>query len=225
MQSAAKGKFIMCQPRTRKTLPAVSTSSSSSMLPPSTTPSCTSAFLLSPSTSTSTSNAMDFSGLRAAADDIGAAPQTSPVAPSFNYLSVFASNSELMSASQGKHKYSVQGDGDQSRKCSHPSSITALAQQEGSAALVQIAQSLPQLMTSLQTTPAPQSERPPASSLGCAITALSEIKGLGLDDVMLLSEYFSANPNDAVVFAHLGQPLWKVSWAQRKFTSMCGNAQ
>lgn len=223
MPSAAKGKFIMRQPRARKTLPAVSTSSSSSMLPPPTTPLRTSAFV--PSPSTSTSNAMDFSGLRAAADDIGAAPQTSPAAPSSSYLSASASNSELTSASRGKRKYSAQGDGDQSKKRSRPPSVTALAQQEGSAALTQIAQSFPQLMTSLQTTPATQPERPPPSSLGCAIAALSEIEGLGLDDVMLLSEYFSANPNDAVVFAHLGPPLWKASWAQRKLASMRGNAQ
>jgi hypothetical protein len=137
---------------------------------------------------TSTSNAIDFSRLRAAADDIGTAPQTSPAAPSSNYPSAFASNSELTSASWGKCKYSAQGDGDQSRKRSRPPSITTLAQQEGSVALVQIAQSLPQLMILLQTTPAPQPERPPASSLGCAIAALFEIEGLGLDDIVLLSE-------------------------------------
>jgi hypothetical protein len=70
-----------------------------------------------------------------------------------------------------------------------------------------------------------QTERPPPTSLGCAIAALSNTEGLGLDDVMLLTDFLVSNPNEAVAFAHLGQPLWRSSWAQRKLTAMRGKTQ
>ncbi|KAG2364289.1 hypothetical protein BDR07DRAFT_1482715 [Suillus spraguei] len=123
--------------------PPPSASSSSSMLPPPTTPVCTSAFLLS--SSGSTSNAMDFRGS--------------------GYRSS-TSNSELTSASCGKCKYSALGDGDPSRKHSRPPSIAAMAQQEGSAALMAIVQSLPHVMSSLTSTTASQLSAPLLLPLG-----------------------------------------------------------
>jgi hypothetical protein len=80
-------------------------------------------------------------------------------------------------------------------------------------------------MTLLSSAPASQTERPPPTSLGCAIAALSDTEGLGLDDVVLLADFLTSNPNEAVVFAHLGQPLWRSSWAQRKLAAMRGNTQ
>jgi hypothetical protein len=226
MPTAAKRKFVTRQSRARKS-PSVSaptSSSISSMLPPPTTPIRPRAIL--PSPTASTSNAMDLLQLVAATTDIiGEAPrQIAPAAPTSSHVSS-TSNSVLTSANRGKRKHSALDDEGSSRKRSRSPPLIAKAQQEGSAALTSIAQILSQFIDSFDSSSSAKPERPPPTSLGYAIAALSDTEGLELDDVMLLTDYLSSNPNEAIVFANLGVPLWRASWAQRKLAAMRKNTQ
>jgi len=225
MPTAAKRKFVTRQSRARKS-PSVSapaSSSISSMLPPPTTPIRPRAIL--PSPTASTSNAMDLLQLIAGTTDIGEAPrQIAPAAPTSSHVSS-TSNSVLTSANRGKRKHSALDDEGSSRKRSRSPSLTTKAQQEGSAALTSIAQILLQFIDSFDSSSSAKPERPPPTPLGYAIAALSDTEGLELDDVMLLTDYLSSNPNEAIVFANLGVPLWRASWAQRKLAAMRRNTQ
>jgi hypothetical protein len=44
-----------------------------------------------------------------------------------------------------------------------------------------------------------------------------------MDDVMVLADYLSSNPNEAVVFANLAGAEYRVLWAQRKLSVIRGN--
>ncbi|KIK37826.1 hypothetical protein CY34DRAFT_809982 [Suillus luteus UH-Slu-Lm8-n1] len=116
--------------------------------------------------------------------------------------------------------------GDPSRKRSRPPSIPGLSDIESLLGDPSRKRSRPPSIAAKSSAPSvSQTERPPPTSLGCAIAALSNTEGLGLDDVMLLTDFLVSNPNEAVAFAHLGQPLWRSTWAQKKLTAMRGNTQ
>ncbi|KAG1888611.1 hypothetical protein F4604DRAFT_1915625 [Suillus subluteus] len=226
MPSTTKGKFVTRQPPARR-VPSVpmAASSSSLMPPPSTTPIRTCHIL--PSPSASTSNSMDLLILADAATAIAeAGPQTSPAAPTSTFTPT-TSDSRLTSASRGKHKHSALDNTESSRKHSHPPSLAAKAQQEGSAALASIAQVLLQVVDSFSSSSSTQQdERPPPMTLGCAITALCDTEGLQLDDVLVLTDFMTANPNEVVAFLALKEgPVWRTSWAQRKLAALRGNAR
>ena len=142
--------------------------------------------------------------------------------PALSYVSS-TSNSELMSASQSKHKFSALGEGDQSRKRSHPPSVAAMAQQEGSATLASIVQVLPQVLQGFTSSSLPASERPPSTDLGCAISSLHETDGLSTDDVMLITDYLVSNAHEAVILVHLHNVEWRATWVQRKLAALRGN--
>jgi hypothetical protein len=68
-----------------------------------------------------------------------------------------------------------------------------------------------------------QDESPPPTSLGSAITLLCTTQGLVDDDVLVLTDFMMANPNEAIAFLALSGPLLRTSWAQRKLAALHGN--
>jgi hypothetical protein len=44
-----------------------------------------------------------------------------------------------------------------------------------------------------------------------------------MDDVMVLTDYLSSNPNEAVVFANFAGTEYRALWAQRKLSFLRGN--
>ncbi|KAG2072132.1 hypothetical protein BDR04DRAFT_1153634 [Suillus decipiens] len=210
---------------------SVALSFSLQMLPSSSMSTQPHAVLLPPLVSSS--NPMDLSNLAAA---IAEAPplQTPLAAPTSTHLptSTFmptTSNSKLMSVSRGKHKHSALGDNtDSSWKHSCPSSAAAKAHQESSTALTTIAQVLPLVVDSFAVPPPTQQqdECPPPTTLGCAISLLCTTDGLTKNDVLILTNFMMANPNEAIAFLALHEhgPSWRTSWALRKLAALCGNA-
>src|SRR6267154_4776505 len=96
-KGAAKGKFVKCQPK------AIGTA----LMPPPPVPPPGHTMPSPPSTPNHT---MNFSQLAAATREItDTPPPTSPTAPT-------TSNSEMMTASQSKRKFSALGEGDKLRK-------------------------------------------------------------------------------------------------------------
>jgi hypothetical protein len=68
------------------------------------------------------------------------------------------------------------------------------------------------------------SNHPPVTDLGHAIKLLSQTgTGLTMDDVMVLTDYLSSNPNEAVVFANFAGMEYRALWAQRKLSFLRGN--
>ncbi|KAG2359005.1 hypothetical protein BDR07DRAFT_1488749 [Suillus spraguei] len=168
---------------------------------------------------------MDLSNLAAAIAE-APPPQTSLAAPTSTFTST-TSNSKLMSASRGKHKHSALGDNtNSSQKCSHPPSTAAKAHQESSTALTSIVQMLPLVVDSFSAPPPTQQqdECPPPTTLGCAISILCTTDGLTEDDVFVLTNFMTANPNEVVAFLALHGFSWRTSWALRKLATLCGNA-
>ncbi|KAG1890642.1 uncharacterized protein F5891DRAFT_986892 [Suillus fuscotomentosus] len=165
----AKGKYTTRQPKARTQAvagPSPSESSSAAMGSPSgywpippqpSTPTATSGMepvhrhaLPPPSTPTgSTTNKITMGPLPALVTGPGVnllSPSSSSTVPSY-YAATSDSGSGLTSISQSKHKSSALSEGDQScSKRNWPRSVTATAQQEGSAALTSIAGSLPQII-------------------------------------------------------------------------------
>ncbi|KAG2066795.1 hypothetical protein BDR04DRAFT_1159804 [Suillus decipiens] len=109
-----------------------------------------------------------------------------------------------------------------------PPSAAAKAHQEGSTALTTIAQMLPLVVDSLSA-PLPtqqQDEHPPPTTLGCAISLLCATDGLMQDDVFILTNFMTANPNEVIMFfiLHEHGTLWRTSWVLRKIAALCGHA-
>ncbi|KAG2069156.1 hypothetical protein BDR04DRAFT_1157036 [Suillus decipiens] len=176
---------------------------------------------------------MDLSGLAAAIAEtpppqtpLAAATSTHPATSTFTPTS---SNLKLMSASRSKHKHSALGDDtDSSWKHSHPSSTAAKTHQESSMALTTITQMLPLVVDSFAVPPPiqQQDECPPPITLGCAISLLCTTDGLTKDDVLILTDFMMANPNEAIVFLALHEhgPSWRMSWVLRKLAALHRNA-
>jgi hypothetical protein len=93
-------------------------------------------------------------------------------------------------------------------------------------ALTTIAQVFPQFLNSFSVPPSinQQDEHPPPTSLGSVITLLCATQGLVDDDVLVLTDFMTANPNEAIAFLALSGPLLRTSWVQRKLAALCGNA-
>jgi hypothetical protein len=226
MPTATRGKFVTCQPHARRVTSISTAPSSSSSMPPLSTMT-TQPQAIHPSLSASSSNPMDLSNLTAAiVDTPPPQPHRSPTVPTSTFIHT-TSNSKLMSASRGKRKHSALGDdADLSRKHSCPPSATAKAHQEGSVALTTIAQVFPQFLNSFYTPPSinQQDECPPPTSLGSVITLLCTTQGLVDDDVLVLTDFMTANLNEAIAFLTLSGPLLRTSWVQRTLAALCGNA-